>query len=53
MRKGRILIAIVFGLCAVGVDFTSTLFSVVSDLIFVSLIFLTLWPLLDGRATDE
>lgn len=53
MRKGRILIAIVFGLCAVGVDFTSTLLSVVSDLIFVSLIFFALWPFLEGRAPDE
>lgn len=53
MRNWRIAGAAVCALCAIGVDFTNMLMSVVSDLLFVSGIFFVLWPLLrkkDGEA---
>lgn len=45
----RIVGAIACGLCAVGVDFVSTLMSVVVDMFFIGLIFAILWPKLSGE----
>lgn len=42
----RIIGAAACGLCAIGIDFTSTLMSVVSDLFFVGALFALLYPLL-------
>lgn len=48
--KLRLLAAGACGLCAIGVDFTSTLMSVVSDMFFIGALFVLVYPLLK---TDE
>lgn len=42
----RVIGAAVCGLCAIGIDFTSTLMSVVSDMFFIGGIAVLLYPLL-------
>lgn len=42
----RIVAAVACGLCAVGIDFTNMLMSVVSDLFFVGALFFLIYPLL-------
>lgn len=45
----RIIGAAACGLCAIGIDFTSTLMSVVSDLFFIGALAVLLYPILKNN----
>lgn len=45
----RIAAAVACGLCAVGIDFTNMLMSVVSDLFFVGALFFLIYPLIKAE----
>lgn len=47
--RARIVGALACGVCAVGIDFTSTLLSVASDLLFIGGICFLLFPLLKDK----
>lgn len=50
--KLRITVAVLCGLCAIGIDFTSMLMSVVSDLIFIGGMAYFLAPILKSALED-
>lgn len=47
--RARIAGALLCGICAIGVDFTSTLLSVASDLLFIGGVCVLLFPLLKDK----
>lgn len=53
MSKLRIIGAALCGLATIGIDFTSTLMSVVGDLFFVGGIAILLWPLVKDVFAEE
>lgn len=53
MSNLRIFGAVACGLCVVGIDFTSMLMSVVSDLFFIGALGFLLYPMLKGNGQEE
>ena len=53
MSNLRIFGAVACGLCVVGIDFTSMLMSVISDLFFMGALAFILYPMLKGNGQEE